>query len=269
MQGASRRSLADAKARLGEVLEAGGQDDLGDQLFEVLHLLDGTPPLRRILSDPTVSAERKAALLGSLLGGRISDRAVDVVADLAARRWSNPRDLSDGLEELAVIAIVDRAAAAHRLDDVEDDLFRFGRIVDGTAELRGALTDQALPAERKRELLTGLLGGKVSSETLRLLNELVIYPRGRTFDRGIAEYSRLAAESRRRVVALVRTARPLTDGQRSRLVAALAAKVGKDVTLNVEVDPDVLGGLAVQIGDELIDGTVRSRLDEAHRRFSA
>lgn len=271
MQGVSRRSLGEARERLGGLLASNRRDgsSLGEELFEIVHLLDANPPLRRALTDGSLPAEQKTGLVRSLLGSRVGDVALEVVSDLVSATWSRSNDLTDALEQLAVTAIVDHADHEGRLDDLEDELFRFSRILEGNPALRAAVTDRAAPAESKQNLLDRLLSAKVTAGTLRLVEEVASHPRGRTIDHGLERYAELAADFRRRLIAVVRTARPLTDDQRERLARALTATYGRNVHLNIEIDPTVLGGLAVQIGDELIDGTVRRRLDEAHRRFAA
>ncbi len=198
----------------------------------------------------------------------MGESAIDLVAGMARDRWSRGRDLADGLEELAVRAEVVVAERAGKLDDVEDELFRFGRIVASQPDLRSALTSAQLPGERKAALVDALLAGKVNPVTGRLIGRLVRNPRGRSVERGLEDYARLAAERRARVIALVRVAVPLTVEQRRRLANGLERTYGHQVHLNVEIDPSVIGGISVQVGDEVIDGTVASRLDDAHRRLA-
>ena len=109
-----------------------------------------------------------------------------------------------------------------QLDDLEDELFRFGRVVNGAPDLRIALSNPFFPAERKRELLDALLGGKVTEPTLRLVTQAAVQARGRSLDASLDEYARLAAERRERLVAEVHVAIALTAAQRRRLAAALA-----------------------------------------------
>jgi F-type H+-transporting ATPase subunit delta len=182
-------------------------------------------------------------------------------------RWSAPRDLADALELLGVEATVAAAERAGRLDAVEDELFRIGRVVAGSPELRAALADRSAPVDNRAALIEGLLEGRVADETRRLVRQAVVAPRGRSFDRIVEEYGEVAADRRSRLVAVVTATVPLTEEQRERLGAALARMYGHEVHLNVEVDPDIIGGIRVEIGDEVIDGSVVSRLDDARRRL--
>jgi F-type H+-transporting ATPase subunit delta len=256
----ARKSLTDLAA---ELPEAAGIAGVSDGLFAVVRLLDRSGQLRRALGDPTTARSAKESLLDSLLGDQLDALAMRVLKDAVAQRWSSPRDLVDAIEVLAVQAAFLVAEADGSLDDVEDELFRFSRLVAHDRALRAALTDRALDNERKSALLTGLLGERARPETLRLITSLVSAPRGRTLEDGLEEYARFAAEIRERSVARVTSAVRLTDEQEGRLSAALARTLGRAVQLQVEVDPAVLGGLTVRVGDEVIDGTIRHHLRAA------
>jgi F-type H+-transporting ATPase subunit delta len=270
MQGASRESLARARERLDVLLDASGTDALAvsDELFSVSRLFDREIALRRVLSDPAAGGERKAQLTTSLLRGQVSDVTLELVGDVVRSRWSRARDLADAIELLGVSAAVAAAERDGSLDDVEDQVFRFGRIVAGDARLRGVLVDRSVAPERKVELLRGLLGGKVRPAALRLITQVVTQPRGRSLEGGLEEYATVAAARRQRILGTVRAPVALSDQQRSRLSAALRRIYGRDIQLNVVVDPQVEGGMSVQVGDEVIDGTVVSKLAEARRRLA-
>jgi F-type H+-transporting ATPase subunit delta len=272
MRGTSRASLAEMKDHLNEAIGDPAQAErsavLGDELFAVVHLLDREHSLRRALSDPSKPADEKAAVATSLLDGKVSPATVELTASAVRLRWSAPRDLADALAQLAATAYVADAEADGNLDDLEDELFRFGRVVAAEPALRTALSDHAASPERKRDLLADLLRGRVTEQALRLITEAVQHPRGRSLEANLDEYARLAAERRQRLVAVVRTATQLSDEQRRRLAAALAAAYGHEVHLNVVLDPGVVGGLSVQVGDEVIDGTVVSRLAAVRRRLA-
>jgi F-type H+-transporting ATPase subunit delta len=272
MRGTSRASLSAAKDRLAGALASGTADQatrLGEDLFAVTNLLDREPALRRALSDPSREPADRSALAGSLLTGKVSAPALAQVTGLAEARWSSPSDLADATETLAVVALAQAADFRSELDETEDQLFRFGRIVQANPALRSALSNQFTPAFGRRELVTELINGKVTDAALRLITQAAAQPRGRSLDASLESYANLAAELRERLVAEVRVAVPLTDEQRSRLAAALAAAYGHDVHLNIVLDPDVLGGMSVRVGDELINGSIASRLAELRRGLAA
>ena len=202
-----------------------------------------------------------------VLGEQVGSAAVDVVVWAVRSRWSAPRELVDAVELLAVEAVAAAAEKARRLDTVEDELFRISRIVAGAPELRIALADLAAPVENRAALIEGLLGDQVAEETGRLVRQAVVAPRGRTFDRAVEVYGQVAADLRSRLIATVTATVPLTEEQRGRLAAALRRIYGSELHLNVQLDPELVGGIRVEIGDEVIDGTMVARLDEARRRL--
>ncbi|MFJ6213034.1 F0F1 ATP synthase subunit delta [Streptomyces sp. NPDC092296] len=267
MIGASREALAAARENLESLTDSTSVDAvrLGEELSAVTTLLDREVSLRRVLTDPARSGQDKATLVGSLLTGQVSGETVDLVSGLVRSRWSSPRDLADATEQLASYAEVIAADKSGALDDVEDELFRFGRVVAGSAELRAALSEPKAGPAAKAELVRSLLGGRANPATVRLVVALVSHPRGRSLEQGLETYSKLAASRRGRVVALVTTAVPMSEGQRGRLAGALARIYGRQVHLNIDIDPEVLGGVRVEIGDEIIDGTVASRLEGARQ----
>jgi len=262
MRGASRASFIMAREQLTATLE--GRADpavLGEELFAVTHLLDREPAVRRALTDATSPTAARSGLARRLLDGRVSAPTVDLISGMTDTRWSSPRDLADAAEELAVLATAAAAERDGQLDDLEDELFRFGRILGAEPALRTDLEE--------RGLLDTLLAAKVSPAALRLITEAVIYPRGRNLETTLGEYGRLAAAWRERLIAVVRAATELTEDQRTRLAVALSQTYGHDVHLNVVVDPGVVGGISVQIGDEFIDGSVASRLATLRQRLAS
>ncbi|MCP3816925.1 F0F1 ATP synthase subunit delta [Streptomyces sp. A3M-1-3] len=270
MNGASREALAAARERLDALTDHTSVDvtKLAGELAAVTALLDREVSLRRVLTDPAQAGEAKATLAGRLLSGQVGGEATDLVSGMVRSRWSQSRDLVDAAEELANTADLTAAQQAGALDNVEDELFRFGRIVASNTELRAALTHRGATVSAKGELLRSLLGGKAHAVTERLVVRLVTQPRGRSLEAGLESLSKLAAERRDRMVAVVTTAVPLTDQQKQRLGAALAKLYGRQMHLNLDVDPEVLGGIQVRVGDEVINGTISDRLEEAARRMA-
>lgn len=272
MQGASRDALAQVSTQLHELLETASADDaatISEQLFAVVTLLDEQVGLRRALTDPAIDATRKAGLADAVLGSRVTANTLQVVRSLVSARWSRMRDLADATEQLAVLARLSGAdrASSGQADEVEDELFRFARIVESRPALRDALADPNLPRQNKVSVVEALLADKATPATVALVVQLVSHPRGRTPEEGLAEYGEIAARRRQRFVARVTTAIALTDDERSRLRAALATLYGHDVHLQIELDRHVIGGLVVQVGDEVIDGSVAGRLAQARQRL--
>ncbi len=271
MRGASRASFAALNEQLAaeNITSAPVASRLGNELFAVVGLLDSQHALRRALSDPGKPAAEKGAVAGALLHGKVTRRTEALVVAAAEAHWAGPGDMVDAIEQLAIEAMVLAAEADGTLDDLEDELFRFGRVVAGQPDLRAALADVSLPAERKQALLSALLDGKVTPVTLRLITQVVLHPRGRSLTAALDLCAGIAARRREQLIAVVRSAVDLSATQRRRLAAALAASYGHQVHLNVVIDPSVVGGISVQIGDELIDGTVASRLAAVRRRLAS
>ena len=260
--------IRDGGIRDGGIRAAGLAATLGDELFAVLGLLDHEHSLRRALSDPSKPADEKGAIAVALLHGRVTPVTEELVAATVRSQWASPSDLTDAIERLAVEAYAIAAEEARQLDDLEDELFRFSRVVAREPELRAALTEPVLPEERKRDLLNALLGGKVTPVTLRLITEMSLHPRGRSLVASLEMCTRIAAERRQRLIAVVRAATEPTARQRRRLAEALAAIYGHEVYINVVIDPAVIGGLTIQVGDELIDASVVSRLVAVRRKLA-
>ena len=267
MQAVSGQSLAAVVAAVDAALDAGADPaTMGEELFGLAALLDDQPALRRLLTDPGVEADRKADLVRSLLRGRVSESAAQVMVVAGGRRWAAGRDLANALEQAGVTAHVAQAERDGQLEDLEDELFRFSRIVEGEPALREALGDRTAPASAKRTLLDALLGGRASDPAQRLLAQ-AITGRHRSFFAAVAAYQRIAAARRNRLVATVRVAASLSEQHKQRLARALQGVYGHDVHLNVIVEPPLLGGARVTVGDEVIDSTVATRLADARRRL--
>ncbi len=271
MRGVSRASFTELSERLSaeHITSATVATGLATELFAVTGLLDAEHGLRRALSDPGKPAAEKGAVVAALLHGKITGRAEALVAAAAEGHWASSGDLSDAIEQLAVEAMVLAAEADDGLDDLEDGLFRFGRVVAANPDLRAALADPSLPEQGKRELLRTLLDGKVTPVTLGLIGQMVTHPRGRPLTVALDMCAEAAARHRQQLIALVRTATELSASQRRRLADALARSYGHDVHLDVVIDPSVVGGISVQIGDELIDGTAATRLAAVRRKLAA
>jgi F-type H+-transporting ATPase subunit delta len=267
MQAGSTRSQTTLLEALDEILDGGADATaLGGDLFAVVGMLDGEPRLRRVMTEPSVDAKARSGMARSLLAGKISDEAVRVVEAAVSERWSRSHDLVDALERCAVIAEATKADQAGQLDALEDDLFRFGRILAANTDLRDALSDRAAPMEAKRALLDGLIEGKVGPVTKNLLDQLLV-GRQRSLAAGLLHYQEVTAARRQRLVATVWVAAPLSDDQTSRLAESLAAQYSHEVHLNVVIDTSILGGVRVSIGDDVIDSTIETRLAQAQRRM--
>lgn len=282
MRGASADSLAALTDELGQTRgllsrlaarvtgdEGDGSDGgrTADDLFGAAAVLRREPALRRTLTDGSMPAEPKAGLARDVFSGSLSSGSVDLLASAVSRSWTAPRDLADALEHLGVVAVVKGAEQRHEADALESELFAFGRIVADNSDLRDSLSNPARSVEDKQALVGGLLEGRATSATVRLAQQSVTGTY-RTVALAVEDYQKIAAEHRERLVATVRVAHELSESDERRLAEALAGQYGRPVHLNTLVDRDVIGGMRVEIGDDVIDGTVSNRLDEARRRLA-
>lgn len=275
---ASREALAVTEDTLFNVLgdgtkpsgraKAPSAEQVGDELFAAVRLLDREPSLRRALGDSSAERSRRESLLSGLLSGKVGAPTLTVLSEAVGNRWSTPRELVEGIDQLGRTALLVAAERAGKLDTVEDELFRFGRIVAADPELERALADRTAPVDAKAELVGRLLDGKSEAVTVRLVQQLVTVPLGRSVVDGLGELAAEAAQRRERSVAYVVAPVPLSPQQEERLAATLQRIYSRPIALHVEVDPDVQGGLVIKVGDEVIDGSATGRLDELRRRLA-
>lgn len=270
LQSNSRESLAAAEQALDRTVDSASAQDLqtlGDELYSVLRVLGSERSLRQHLADPTVDQDSRTGLARGLFGQKVGAQTQQVLSDVVSARWSRPADLLEALEVLARRALLGVAESGGELDEVEDELFRFGRILDREPELNSLLTDANTPGDKRAELLRGVLGDKVRRTTASLLEQTVRTPRGRALDLAANDLAELTAARRDRYVARVKTAVALSEEQERRLTETLTRMYGRQMSLQVELDPDLIGGLVVQVGGELIDGSVSGRLAAAQRQL--
>lgn len=269
MRGSSRAAAKAGLAALAEVIGSVDAADLAEQLFAAGATVEGNATLRRALTDPSREGEAKDALARRLFGGKVSDQATHVLAVLAGQRWADERDLTDTIENFGVAGLAESADRAGRLGQVEDELFRFERIVAANPELRDALTNRQGNPGGKSQIVGRLLTGKAAPETVRLAQQAV----GKRSDERLAAtlegYLQQIAERRGQVTAVVTSATALGDAERERLATALERMYGRPVQVQPIVDPSVVGGMRVQIGDEVIDGTIATKLEGARRHFGS
>ncbi len=271
MQGSMQGSSGDSLARLSDALGAaieGGADGatLGEGLFGAADVLRAQPALRRAATDPSMAAEAKQALASGVFASHLDASATEIVSTAAGLRWARSGDLAVALEQLGVVALVKAGDAQGEGDRIEDELFTFGRAVTENHDLRDALSDPGRSVADKQALVRGLLEGRASSGTLRLA-ERSVSGAHLTVTKAIAEYAKIAAGTRNRLVALVRAARPLADDEQHRLGEVLTRQYDRPVHINVVVEPALVGGIRVEIGDQVIDGSIASRIDDARRRL--
>jgi F-type H+-transporting ATPase subunit delta len=265
MDSVSRGSFTAAVQRLDGMITGDRPVPLAgvaDEILSVAGLLAKQPRLRRALSDPSRPVDDRVGLLGSIIDGKVSEDAATLLRDLVGGRWSSSPELLSATERLGVEALLASAQSAGELADVEDELFRFGQVVDGDNELAAVLGATSVPFDRRSALAHALLDGKAREVTVRLVDVALQGFGGRNFAASLSRMVELAAERRDRQIAYVTVAAPLTDAEETRLAGRLGQLYGRAVEIKVTVDPAVLGGVSVRIGHDLYDGTVLRRLKE-------
>lgn len=266
------RGIVDEVSResRGGVLRGRGTDlpGLADELYAVADLLTGQPRLRRTLADPASKAESRTALIRQLLQGKVSDPTLRITEQAVSLRWSSPWDLVDGLETSGDEVLLAAAERDDALDAVEDQLFRMERILDAQSDLSALLDEAVVPPARRVGLLDDVIAGKTHPVTRALLDHAVASQRKRTAVLAIDSLIEAAAARRHRSLARVISPNELTDDQQTRLARALSQLYGRTVDVRYAVDPSVRGGLVIRVGDEVIDGSVASRLIRVRAEFT-
>ena len=254
------------EAMLGRAGEAVGT--VAEELPAFATLLRAEPRLRAALTDISRGPDAKRELLRSLLGERVDPHTLEVAGVLVEELLS-PAQLERAAEDLAVRGILAAAHAEGALEDVEDELFRFARVIDSEPGLRSALTDPVMPTEVKMNLVRELLESRARPATLRLIELVLSSGSSRDPAAALLDLAELAARRRGRVVVEARTAVPIDVQRQARLAEALSRTLGRRIDLEVVVDPAVVGGVVARFGDELIDGSVKRKLALALEQLTA
>ncbi|HEY2297401.1 MAG TPA: F0F1 ATP synthase subunit delta [Jatrophihabitans sp.] len=272
MQAASREALSNLRSEVSSVLgrfsTAEGLAGLADELYAVGDLLTAQPRLRRRLADPAAQREQRTGLVEALLGGKISASAMSVVNAAVAARWSSAWDLVDGIETSGDDVLLAAAESDGALDSVEDELFRLERILDAESNLTTILDEASADARRRADLVESLLAGKAHPAMIALVRHAVSTQRKRSVLLALDDLIAAAGARRDRSVARVVSAVEMTDKQQGDLAARLSEMYGRRIEVRYAVDPSIRGGLVVRVGDEVIDGSIASRLTQVRRAFA-
>ncbi|MGW9114747.1 F0F1 ATP synthase subunit delta [Microbacterium sp. NPDC055683] len=236
--------------------------DTARELFAASRAVAGSSALSGALADQAAAPDVRGALVGRVFG-TLSPVAQSLLAEAAAQRWSSASDLVSGIEELAI-----RATAKAETADVEAELFQVSRIISANPELELALGSRLGDDAKKGELIATLLQGTASTGTTLIVSSLVQQSRGRRVRALLTRAMKLVSAERGRTVATVYTKAPLTAEQSQRLAASLGRIYGGGVSLNPVIDPAVVGGIRIQVADDVIDGSISSRLADLRQRLA-
>jgi F-type H+-transporting ATPase subunit delta len=268
--GSSRQSLVIARGKLDAAVKgasAATASEIATHLFFAAEVFASNTSLRRAITDPSRDIAAKNALIADLFGAKIGTEASTLISDIAALRWSATKDVIYVLEQLAIEAEASAANINNELDRVEDELFGASRALLDSSELRSALVGGA-GADLKAQLVAAILSKNASASTVKLVRALVTQRRGRSLEAAFADYLFGLANRRNRLIAVVRTAAPISETQKVRLSGAIEKQVGQPVRVNIQVDPTILGGVSIKFADELIDASISNRLAHAGRALA-
>lgn len=266
-RGASADSVAVLVDQLAEQVsgEPGRAATVADDLVSVSSTLRREGALRRFATDGSLPAEAKTGLVREVFGDAVDAQTLELVSAAVSRRWTSAGDLPAAFEHLAVVAAVRSAGSG--TERLLDELFAVSQAVKQQHDLRDALSDPARDDAAKEALVRDVLGDRALEATVRLVVQAVASSH-RTVTAALEDYQKVAARVHGEGVATVRVAKELTDDETRRLEQVLARQYDRTVHLNQVVDPDVIGGVRVEIGDDVIDGTVSARLADARRRLA-
>lgn len=262
------------QVNLSRVLErwtATAQPSLARDVFGIAAVLDEQGSLRRALTDPAHSDDHRVALEWRIFEAHTSREACEVLDALVRQRWSGERGLADGLESAGVVlaaAAAENRDGAQGLDVVVNDLLRTQSLLDSDAELQQAFTDARATEEAKLRLLDRVTG-EISEEGRLLVEQAVTHPRGALPQRLLGTFADRVAGVRDRWIARVATSVELDAGQLERLSTALGRVYGRELKVVTDVDRTLVGGLRITVGDEVIDGSVATRLNELQLKLGA
>jgi len=271
-----RSASRDAQAALVERFDAmagslnGEQlSTLSGELASVAGLLLHEPILARHLAEATGETDAKKDLLARLLSGKADANTIELLNTAVSVRWSATKDFGAGVAHVARLSLLVRAERENQADEVAEQLFRFGRILQAQPRLNNLLGDYSKPVAERVSLLRGVLGSTSGTNPTAgaLLTQTVELLHGERADEAVQELAQLAVAHRGEIVAEVAAADELSDTQRQRLADVLARIYHHPVSVQLNVDPELLGGLSVAIGDEVIDGTLSSRLAAAETKL--
>ncbi|MGK2882436.1 MAG: F0F1 ATP synthase subunit B/delta [Mycobacterium sp.] len=269
LRAASRLALAALNEEFDSVagrLREPGLTTLADELAAVAALLVAQPALNKHLAEPSDNTAGKVTLVDRLFSNKVDEHTLELLRTAASQRWSQESNLVDAVEHIARLALLKRAEIADEVDETEDQLFRFGRVLDAEPKLAALLADHTAPADGRIALLDKVIEGANDTAT-ELLRQTVGLLRGERAEDAVIDLAELAVARRGEVVAHVTAAADLSDAQRARLTEVLTRIYGHPVAVQLHVDPELLGGLSIAVGDEVIDGSISSRLTAAQTQL--
>lgn len=258
MGSASREALAQAR----QALRDGIAPSAGVELLQAAAQIDASPALGSVLGDASTSDERKTQVVTRLFGSYSAD-ARGLLTAAVSGRWSNVAEFVSGVEELGIRVV------AHGTDSLSEELLAVADVIDSNHELELNLGSKLGDPAAKVALVRRLFGDKAAQTTVDAVAYVAANLRGRRFDAVLRAAARTAADENGSELATVTTAAPLAPAQADRLASILAQSVGRPVRVSTVIDPTLIGGIRIELADDVIDGSVRARLDDLRQKLAA
>lgn len=265
MGSATREALASSKKALAALPEGASTLSTGEDLFAAGRIIGESAQFRGLLSDPSTVAADKKALIDAVFSNGLGADALSLLTAITTAHWSTPDELLAGIEEIALRVVASTAPSG---TSIEGELFSFGEAVSSDAGLELAIGSSLGTPSAKVALVNALIEGKASEQTAVIVRHLVQQPRGRRIAELLGNAARIVADAGNQSIASVTSATPIPPPQLERLRTALGRTYGRELKINQIVDPSVLGGLRVQIGDDVIDGSIESRLNDLRQKLA-
>ncbi|SDL66468.1 F-type H+-transporting ATPase subunit delta [Corynebacterium mycetoides] len=273
MKAASREAQEQVSGQLDELIRNSDNSvataaQIGTELFLAVDQLDRERALRVAVADQSLDPAQREGIMNDVLGNKVAEPTKQVLAEAARHEWSSPRELRQGLVNLGRRALLNGAREQGQLEQVEEELFGLSVLLEREKELTQLLSDRTATADKKRGLLASVIYGKVTVFTEALALQVIGRPVSGPVD-DLAAVATEVAELRGKTVARVATAEELNDSQRETLAGKLAQIYGREMAIHSEVDPSLLGGMVIRVGDEVIDGSTRGKITRMRADLAA
>ncbi|OEY23367.1 F0F1 ATP synthase subunit delta [Corynebacterium sp. BCW_4722] len=273
MKAASREAQAHVTEQLEQLVRGADNSvaaaaQIGTELFLTVDQLDSERALRVAVADTSLEAGQRAGILKEVFGDKVAEPTLNILTAAGEQEWSNPREFRAGLINLGRRALALGAQEQGQLEQVEDELYQLSVLLNGETELTQLLSDRTATAAQKRGLLASVIYGKVTMFTEALALQVIGRPEHNPVD-DLAELAAATAKMRGKTVARVTSAETLSDAQRSALAGKLEQIYGREMAIHTEVDPSLLGGMVIRVGDEVIDGSTRGKISRLRTDMAA
>ena len=273
MKAASREAQSHVTEQLDELVRSADNAvataaQVGTELFLVVDQLDTERALRVAVADASLDASQREGIMREVFGGKVAEPTLNILTAAAKEEWSTPREFRTGLINLGRRALELGAKEQGQLEQVEEELYQLSILLEDEKELTQLLSDRTATPAQKRGLLASVIYGKVTMFTEALALQVIGRPNRNPVD-DLASLAGGVAEMRGKAVARVASAEALSDAQRTALAGKLEQIYGREMAIHSEVDPSLLGGMVVRVGDEVIDGSTRGKLDRLRTDMAA